>query len=106
MGQDNLVSENWGLGEHLTKEEIIRLGEAAAQLLGSDAFAQCVEAARADIFDEWLHTNPAQPEERESLYRLWAAFALVTQKLVAWKGAAQVEVHNAERRRSSAAHLN
>lgn len=84
----------------MTKDEIIRLGDAASQLLGSDAFQTATEAMKAEIFDNWLHTNPADKEAREKLHDLFTALTLVRSQLEKWKGNAQVEVKNVERSRA------
>ena len=86
----------------MTRDEIIRLGDAASQLLGSDAYQTAMDAARAETFEAWIQTNPSDVITRENQYRLWHAFDLVTAQLLKWKGSAQVEVKNIERSRASA----
>jgi hypothetical protein len=86
----------------MTRDEIIRRGDAAARVLGDDIAMAALAEIASECTSAWASSNPADAGAREDAYRMQRCAMLIRQKLEAWRGAAQIEKGNAARRLSEA----
>jgi hypothetical protein len=87
----------------MSKEDIIRLGNSARELLKSETFVSVTEAVRANAFQGWAATNPEQTKEREEFYYLLLAIGKVTQTLQGLEQSGLLEQRKLERDEQEAA---
>ena len=83
--------------------DVVRRGQAAANLLGSDTFINALREVRADAMETWEKSNPLDAEGRENCYRISLALRLIEAKLASWRDSAMVKQHNDKLRRAEAA---
>ncbi len=81
-----------------TKEEIIQRGQAAANLIASGVYMQCLTALESQMSEAWKSTRPADTAERERLYLMVQVMADQGRVLRSWADEATVAAHEIERR--------
>ena len=86
----------------MTRDQILRRGDAAARVLDDDIAMAALAEIAAECTLAWANSNPADNAAREDAYRMQRCVMLLRQKLEAWRGAAQIEKGNAARRLTEA----
>jgi hypothetical protein len=86
----------------MTREELIRRGEAARRLLNEPLALAALDEIAAECSVAWAASNPTDTTAREDAYRLQRCVALVRQKLETWTANAAVERENAALRLAEA----
>lgn len=59
----------------------VHLGHQADRFLDDPQFVQAVEDAKTSIFNAWVHSQPLQVAERESLWMQWHNLELLVNLL-------------------------
>lgn len=77
----------------MTKEETIRRGAAAGELLASDIFKLVKTTLEEKAFEGWKRTAPDQTKEREEFYFLSLAIAHLVRELEAMESNGKFEKH-------------
>lgn len=90
----------------MTRDERIRRGESAQQLLNNPIALAALDDVQADCFKAWADSNPSDLEAREFAYKLYLSVKLLRGKLGSWAGDARVEIINSDARKREAAALN
>ena len=90
----------------LTREQRIRRGESAQQLLDNPLAMAALDEMQANCFERWAETSHDDVEGREFNYKLFLAVRLLRGKLATWSGDAIVEINNADARKRDDALYN
>lgn len=86
----------------MTREDLIRRGEAAARLLDDPLAMRALDEIAAECASAWANSNPADVSTREDAYRMHRCIGLLRQRFAAWAASAAVEKGNAETRQKEA----
>lgn len=81
----------------MNKDETIRRGQAANQLLGNETLVTVLAEIEAECMAAWAESNPADLAGREDAYRMTRCVGLLRQKLTAWRDAGHLEKDNIAR---------
>ena len=82
----------------MTKDAVIRRGQAADRLLKDETALHAFEAVIEDLQAEWMRTHPDDTLTRESCYRMVHAVQRVVAKLQTWQANGLMEEDNAQAR--------
>ena len=88
----------------MTKDAVIRRGQAADRLLKDETALAAFEAVIEDLQDEWLRSRPDDTAAREGCYRMVHAVQAVVAKLQAWRANGLMEEGKALVRNDAAFH--
>jgi hypothetical protein len=83
----------------VTKEEQLRRGQAAAELLDSGVFSLALDGVEAELSEAWKSSNPVDVAGRERMYLMVQLISDIGRLLHKWKGDVVVAHHEAERAR-------
>ena len=65
----------------VSKDDLIRRGNAADRLMKDEAFQAAMDAAKEELLTEWLKTTPEQGPRREEISRAVRALECVASQL-------------------------
>ncbi len=82
----------------MTREDLIRRGEAALRLLDDEIAMAALAEIGAECAGLWAASNPADVTAREDAYRLQRCVILLREKLESWAATAKIEKGNAAQR--------
>jgi hypothetical protein len=82
----------------MSKDAVIRRGQAADRLLKDEVIRKIFDAVVEDLQAEWLRSRPDDTATREGCYRMVHAVQLVVAKLEAWRASGMMEEGAAEQR--------
>jgi len=87
-GQSSSAKLKWTMPAR-TPEEILSLGNQAAQALDSPIYSLAFQSQLQSIQDDWLQTRPEETKTREWLYAKTQAMGETAQELLAFVNAAK-----------------
>lgn len=79
----------------MTKDEVIRIGDAARRMLNDEAVDLALKTIVDDAKDRWATSRPNDTEGRESTFRMISAVDAVKAQLKRMADDALVEASNA-----------
>lgn len=83
----------------MTRDETIRLGEAATRALSDEGIVEALSQMESECTESWANSGIDQSAQREDAYRMLICVRMVTAKLRAFESNAQLELHNRDRER-------